>query len=312
MNNTQINNFLKICVCSFVMFTGMTSLAQQDPHYTQYIYNMMAFNPAYAGSTGNIEASLLHRSQWAGIDGAPKTQSFNLHSPLINDKMGLGLNIVNDEIGPSSELYLNGNFSYTLQLNANMQLALGAKAGMNVINIDWTKGRYYDTNDVLLNSNINDRITANFGAGGFLYSQHWYLGFSVPNFVKSDYYDDIQEAVLADRLHYFITGGYVFDISENLKFKPAFLTKIVSGSPLSVDVSANFLIGEIVTLGASYRWDDSVSAIAGLNFLETFFVGYAFDYTTSSFNKYNDGSHEIILRYRPKSKSNRVKSPRFF
>lgn len=138
------------------------------------------------------------------------------------------------------------------------------------------------------------------------------MGGSIPNFIKQDYYDDIQEAVMADKLHYYLIGGYVFDITEGLKFKPSAMLKAVSGAPLAADLSANFLIQEKVTLGASYRWDDSVSAMAGLQFLDHFFIGYAFDYSTTKLNKYNDGTHEIILRFQLPPKSSAIKSPRFF
>jgi type IX secretion system PorP/SprF family membrane protein len=276
------------------------------------MYNTMAINPAYAGSTGTIEASLLHRSQWVGISGAPQTQSFSIHSPLRNEKVGLGLSVVNDKIGPSNELYLDGNFSYSIPLGYEKRLAFGLKAGMRMLNIDWSKGRYYDNNDVLLNQNIDNQMKLAVGAGIYYYTDKWYVGLSVPSFIRNDYYDDVQESIDYDRMHYFLMGGYVFDLNPNLKFKPAFLVKAVTGAPISADVSANFMIQEKFVIGGAYRTDDSVSILAGFQISPSFYLGYAFDYTVSELNKYNDGSHEIILRYQFVKNQSKIKSPRFF
>ncbi|MCV9929109.1 type IX secretion system membrane protein PorP/SprF [Flavobacterium sp. LS1R49] len=304
--------FIESCfliVCGFVSFIAN---AQQDPEYTQYMYNTMVVNPAYAGSSGYLEAVLLHRSQWVGIDGAPQTQSFSIQSPLRNEKIGLGLSVVNDKLGPSNELYMDGNFSYSLALGYEKRLAFGLRAGMRMMNIDWSKGRYYDNNDVLLNTNINNVVKPSIGAGIYYYTDRWYVGASVPSFIRSDYYDDVQESIDYARLHYYLMGGYVFDLSPSLKFKPTFLAKAVSGAPISVDVSANFMIQEKVVLGVSYRFDDSVSALVGFQISPSFYIGYSYDYTVTNLNKYNDGSHEFILRYQFHKDPSKIKSPRFF
>ena len=297
---------------AFLLLISIAGNAQQDPGYTQYMYNPLTVNSAYAGSTGTLEAVLIHRSQWVGIDGAPSTQSFTVHTPLTNDKIGLGFSAVNDNLGPSNELYLDANFSYTLMLSYSTRLALGVKAGARMLNVDWTKGRYYDGTDVLLNSNIDNKLTPSIGAGAYLYGEKWYVGASVPSFIRSDYYDDVQQSVELERLHYYLMAGYVFDVSDALKFKPAMLVRGVNGAPLSLDVSANFLIQEKFMIGAGYRWEDSVSVLAGFQLGKNFFVGYSYDYTTTDLNKYNDGSHEILLRFQLSPKSNQIKSPRFF
>lgn len=307
--NINIRNgygFLLISLFTFV------ANAQQDPQYTQYMYNTMTVNSAYAGSTGTLEATLLHRSQWVGIEGAPETQAFTIHAPLSNERVGLGVSVVNDKLGPSNELYADGNFSYSIPLGYEAKLAFGIKGGVRMLNVDWTKGRYRNPIDPLLNQNINDQIKPSLGAGIYYYSDKFYVGASVPNFIRNDYYDDVQEAVNHDRFHYFIIGGYVFDISDNLKFKPAFMVKAVSGAPLTADVSANFLIQEKFTAGLSYRWDDSMSALAGFQINSSFFLGYAYDYSVTELNKYNNGSHEIILRFQLQKKTSQMKSPRFF
>ncbi len=288
------------------------AFAQQDPQYTQYMYNTLTVNPGYTGSTGGLEANVLHRSQWVGIDGAPQTQSFAIHSPVLNEKTGAGLSVINDRLGPSDEFYVDGNFAYNLYLGYRAKLAFGMKAGVRVLNIDWSRGRYYQEGDPLLNTNINNKISPAVGAGLYYYTDDWYAGLSVPNFIQNNIYDDVREATVSDRLHYYIMGGYVFNLSSSVKFKPAVLGKVVSGAPVTVDVSANFLLRDVLTLGASWRWDDSVSALAGIQITENIFAGYSFDYTTTSLNKYNNGTHEFLLRFQLMPKQARVKSPRFF
>ncbi|AXG72803.1 type IX secretion system membrane protein PorP/SprF [Flavobacterium arcticum] len=303
---------LKIGLSLLFVLAVQGVTAQQDPQYTQYMYNTLTVNPGYTGSTEGIDAILLHRSQWIGIDGAPRTQAFSVHSPIWNDKVGLGLSAINERIGPVDEFYIDGNFSYTLYLGEQGRLAFGLKAGARVLNIDWSRGRYYQAGDPLLNTNINNSIAATIGSGVYYYTDKWYAGVSIPNFIKDNYYDDIQETVVSGRLHYYVMGGYVFDVSDSVKFKPAILSKIVTGSPITIDGSANFLLQEKYTLGVAYRWDDAVSALAGFQLTKQLFIGYSYDYSTTELSKYNDGSHEILLRFQLQPKTTRIKSPRFF
>ena len=306
------STFLKKYFLIAFVFAAISATAQQEAQYTQYMYNALTVNPGYTGTVGHLEGVLQHRSQWVGIDGAPTTQAFTLHSPVFNERVGLGLSVVNDKLGPSQEFFANANFSYIIPVGYESNISFGLKAGVRVLDIDWSKGIYYQNNDPLLNTNINNRTTPTVGAGIYYYTDRMYAGISVPSFIRSDYYDDVQESTVSDRLHYYVMGGYVFDISDNLKFKPAVLGKIVSGAPVTVDVSANFLLYEKLTLGASYRWDDSVSALAGFQITRGIFAGYSYDYTVTEFNKYNDGSHEVILRFELLPKNKRVKSPRLF
>lgn len=297
-----------------LLMAGLSAFAQQEPQYTQYMYNTLTVNPGYTGSPGVLQANLLHRTQWVGISGAPQTQAFSIHSPWSEyyEHIGLGLSVVNDRIGPSDEVFADGNFSYALKMGEESKLAFGLKAGVRVLSIDWSRGRYYQEGDPLLNKNINNKINPSIGAGLYYYTDTWYAGVSVPNFMQNNYYDDVQETVRADRLHYYIIGGYVFDLSENVKFKPAVLGKIVTGAPITADFSANFLLQEVVTLGAGYRWDDAVSGLLGIQVSRNFFVGYSYDYSVTDLNKYNNGSHEFMVRFEVAPKTKRIKSPRFF
>ncbi|WP_231372816.1 type IX secretion system membrane protein PorP/SprF [Aureivirga sp. CE67] len=311
-NTFKKPSFYKLLGCVIIaLITNIESgFAQQEPQYTQYMYNTMAINPAYAGQRDVLSISGLYRSQWVGISGAPETQSFGIHSPLRNKKMGLGLTVVNDKIGPASEIYVNANFSYTLLLNENdLKLSFGVKGGFNHLNMDWNKGKIKNQ-DQSFRENIS-QYSPTIGAGFYLHNKKWYVGLSVPSFLTTKQFRENEYAVGKERLHYYLIGGYVFDLSENLKFKPSTFLKAVAGAPLTVDLSANFLLYEKFTAGLAYRWDDSVSGLVGFQATEDLFIGYAYDYTTTDLQDYNNGSHEIMLRFEFRKDSPYL-SPRFF
>ncbi len=303
------NSIIKILWLLVVCITQHT-MAQQDPQFTQYMYNTMGINPAYSGSRGHLTFTGIHRSQWIAIEGAPKTQTFGLDTP-IGKNTGMGVSIINDKIGPSDEFYMDLNFSYTVKVSDRYKLSFGLKAGGRFLNLDWTKGQTQSP-DQAFNQNINNRLLPTVGAGIYLHGEKHYIGLSVPNFFQDQHYDDIQQLVASERMHFFLIGGLVFDLSKAIKFKPACLIKSVKGAPLSTDVSANFMFDEKLTLGVSYRWEDAVSALVGFRITPGLTVGYSYDYTTSKIQKFTTGSHEILLRYELTSKTKQLKSPRFF
>lgn len=297
---------------TLVMFILLVNVgfAQQDPQYTHYMYNTMSVNPGYAGQRDVLSITGLHRSQWVGIDGAPQTQSLGVHSPLRNENIGLGLSIVNDKLGPATESFIDANFSYTLPVNDNgTEFSFGIKAGLHILRTDWSKGDFREIYDNVFQENLS-LTSPVIGAGLYLHSDKWYLGLSVPSFLTTEHFSDIQESVAAERMHFYFIGGYVFNI-DNVKLKPAFLVKAVSGAPLIADVSLNALFNEKLTLGVAYRWDDSVSALAGFQITPGMFVGYGYDLTTTGLSNYNSGTHEIMLRFEIQ-KVGRILSPRFF
>ncbi|MFD2568566.1 PorP/SprF family type IX secretion system membrane protein [Pseudotenacibaculum haliotis] len=306
----MIKNIKNIAIVVIGLISCSNLFAQQDPEYTQYMYNTMVINPGYAGSKGYGSLTLLGRSQWVGVNGAPETQTLSFHTPLGLSNLGLGFNLIKDELGPSEEIYADANISYTLRTSEVGNLAFGLRLGGRMLNIDWSKGNFQNP-DVVFNQNINNRFLATVGAGFYYYTDKWYLGLSVPNFLRTDHYDDLVESVAIERLHYFLILGRVFDLSEDVKFKPAALAKIVSGAPLSIDISANFLFNERFTAGLSYRWDDSISALINIQVNDRLQIGYAYDLTTSNFRNYNSGTHEVMLTY-DLLKAPKLKSPRFF
>jgi len=285
------------------------SHAQQDPQYTQYMYNTMNVNPAYTGQRDVLSISGLYRAQWVGVDGAPKTQSFSLHSPLRNEKLGLGLSVVNDALGPANETSVDANFSYTIPFVNGIELSFGIKGGFHLLETDWTKGLYQNPDPVFA-ENIS-LFSPTVGMGMYLHSDNGYIGVSIPNMINTKHYDDYKETLAAERFHYYLIGGYVFNVSSMVKLKPAFLIKAVSGAPLIADFSANVMFHEKLTLGLAYRWDDALSGLVGFQINESLFMGYAYDYTTSGLSNYTGGTHEIMLRYELK-KLGQILSPRFF
>lgn len=299
-----------IVILTFIM--SMSTFAQQNPQYTQYMYNTINVNPAYAGSRGVLSVFGLHRSQWIGMDGAPTTNSFSINTPLGESKLGLGVSLVSDKIGPTKENKFSVDLSYALDLNETYKLAFGLKGSMNMLDVDFTKLNIYNQADPRFQNNIENKISPNVGAGLYLYSDKTYFGVSAPNLLETKHYDDNTYSTAAQKMHVYAIAGHVFDLSPNLQFKPAAMVKMVSGAPLQVDVSANFWLHEKFTLGVAYRWDAALSAIAGFQISDQLFIGYAYDAETTRLANYNSGSHEIFLRYEFLNRVNKVITPRFF
>lgn len=286
------------------------SNAQQDPQFTDYMFNTLTVNSAYAGSRGHLSITGLHRTQWVGLDGAPETQTLSVESP-VGKNVGLGVVLVNDRLGPSDEFYVDANFSYTVKLNNESRLSFGIKGGGRLLNIDWDRGNFREQENVF-QQNIENKFLPTIGAGVYWRNETSYLGLSVPNFLTSEHYDGVQNAISAERLHYFLIGGKVFDLNPRVKFKPAFLAKFVVGAPAIVDLSANFMFDDSLRLGLAYRWDDSVSGLIGFQLSPQLMVGYAYDATTTNLQNFNSGTHEIMLRFELRSREKQLKSPRFF
>ncbi|MBC6997566.1 type IX secretion system membrane protein PorP/SprF [Cytophaga sp. FL35] len=299
-------------ILALLLLGALHANGQQDPQYTQYQYNPLTVNPGYAGSRGHLTLISLYRSQWQGIEGSPQTITFGMDTP-IGKFDGVGLSIIQDELGPATETYIDGNYAHQLVINnKGHRIGLGLKAGVRLFSLDFTKGIRRDQDDVAFNENVNGKVLPSIGAGAFYYSEKAYFGLSVPNLFPSEHYDREIERKADESLHINLIAGYVFDLNESLKFKPSLFAKQVFGAPISVDISGNFLLYEKLNLGVNYRWDDSVAAIFGLQISPQFNLGYAYDYTTSGLNNYNSGTHEIFLRYQWISRLNRLKSPRFF
>lgn len=296
-----------------LLLTADKLFSQQDPQFTNYMYNTTVINPAYAGTRDALSILALYRTQWVGLDGAPITATASVHSPMTNSNLGWGLSVVNDEIGPSIEQTISADFSYRINFANLSKLSFGFKATASLLNVDYTKLTIYDPTDPQLQNNVDNRFSPNFGVGFYWYSDQYYLGLSVPNFLETNHYDDNNRSSTAkESMHYYFMGGYVFNLSDSIKFKPAFLTKIVAGAPLQVDVTANFLFFEKLTLGAAYRINGAVSALTGFQISDAIFVGYSYDTEATKLANYNSGSHEFFLRFELFKSQAKIYSPRFF
>ncbi|GMN11642.1 type IX secretion system membrane protein PorP/SprF [Croceitalea sp. MTPC9] len=303
-------------VLSIALLFSVLSFAQQDAQYTQYMYNTVSINPAYAGSRGHMSLAGLYRAQWVGLEGAPETQTFNIHTPIGYKGLGVGLSFVNDVIGPTSETYLDLDVSYTIDLDYDKKLSFGLKPSINLLDVQFSELNQDlgQGTDPTLQQNIDNRFTPNVGAGVYYHTDRFYAGLSVPRILETTHFEESSLSTAKEQMNFYLITGYVFELNPFLKFKPAVLSKIVQGAPLQLDISANFMLDEKFIGGVAYRWDAAFSAMFGFKVSEEFLIGLAYDreITDLGATSFNDGSFEIIIRYDFIRAIGNLKSPRFF
>ena len=288
--------------------------AQQEPQYTQFMFNMMSVNPAYAGTRDALNALMISRWQWVGVEGAPRSHTFALHTPINNKNIGVGASIIADNIGPVTNTYINLNYAHRIKLNESLTLSMGLKGGIY--------NYYVGLSDLDLNDPDNSftqdykkNFQPNLGAGAYLYTKDYYVGFSVPKLVKTELEDVGSSNDLSSELkrHFFITAGYVFELNSEWKIKPSFLNKMVEGAPPSLDITAQALYVDKFWIGTTYRVGDAIAVLFEIKINRQLTVGYAYDYTLSGMSDVSNGSHEILISYDFSGFSNdKVKSPRYF
>jgi len=307
----------KLYLAALLALAGLSdALAQQDPHYTQYMYNMNVINPAYAGSKENLAFGLLYRKQWVDVDGAPETGTFSGHSP-VGKNVGLGLSAIKDKIGPVNETNVYADFSYTIKLGGEHKLALGLKAGATFHKVglydDIGNGYVPQPGDPAFSQNINNTYF-NVGTGVFYYTNNYYVAFSVPNMLKSKHldYEPTNQQFGSEVSHYFLTGGYVFQLTDNFKLKPSFLVKSAFGVDPSIDGSLNALFFEKFEIGATYRLDDSWGGMVNYAITPNLRIGYAYDHIVSDLKVTTPASHEIMLLFDLNFPKKVSRSPRYF
>lgn len=310
----KVKKYILVASLLFSVF----SMAQQDAQYTQYMYNTVSVNPAYAGSRDVFSLTGLYRSQWVGFDGAPITQTLTFNSPIARN-VGLGISVVNDKIGPSNETYFFADFSYTIKTSERGNLAFGLKAGGNLLDVDFSRLEGSDV-DPKFQNNIDNRFSPNVGIGAYYYGDKFYLGLSAPNLLETKHFDEgildnnnqATTLLAKERTNLYLISGYVFDLNYYTKLKPTILTKVVQGAPLQVDLSINALFYDKFRIGLAYRWDAAVSALAGFQVSDGLLIGYAYDAEISNLNSTNSGSHEVFLRFELFKSTGGTQSPRFF
>lgn len=317
---------MKKNIISFIVLISCFVVnAQQDPHYTQYMYNQSILNPGYTtNDLGIVNFGAINRSQWASSVGAPKSFTFFAHAPL-SKKIEVGFSLISDNTGDGivKENNFYADIAYILDINDDHKLSFGLKAGFTNFNSSFD-GFNFPDDDLIAGSITNDpafqnqsKIFPNLGAGAFFFTDKYYLGAAAPNLLKTKQLESVEgiERLGSEEIHFFFTGGYVFNINTNLKLKPAFMTKVVQGSPVVLDTSINVLFNNRFEGGLAYRTNDAVSAMFNIKATTSLRIGYAYDYTLSNLGNFNAGTHEIMVLYDldlTGFQKGYDKSPRFF
>lgn len=300
---------------SLALLISMSVWGQQEPQYTQYMLNPTIINPAYAGSNGYGSLFSIYRAQWLGLEGAPRTMNLAYHQPIENSHLGIGVNLLRDEIGPTSTTFAAVDVSYTIAFANESRLAFGIKAGGDLFNIDYQKLNVFEPNDYFLQENLSDlanQFSPNVGVGFYYYTNNSYLGLSVPRLLETSFTKALVYSATKRKQHFYLVAGRVFDLTYNLKFKPALITKVVAGAPLQVDLTANFLYNERFTVGLAYRWSAALSALVGFKVSDRVSIGYGYDRENTQLGNFNSGSHELFLQFDLLKNGQKVETTRFF
>ncbi len=294
---------LKNITFTLVLASGsLTMNAQQAPMFTHYMNNTLAVNPGYAGSRDALTVTALDRMQWVDFKGAPMTQTLTMHAPLPNEHIGVGLSVLNDKIGPTNNTSVTADFAYIMHLTPKSKLALGLSAGLNIWQAGLNTLQLDQQTDAVFQNNISNHTTPNFGFGAYYSRERFYAGISVPDLLQNNYSSVKAESgntlVAQEQRHYFLIAGTMLKITDNLAFKPTTLIKVTAGAPVEADLTASFVIMRKLLLGAMYRTGDAVGALVGYDVTDQFHIGYSYDWSFGlQTAKYNQGSHEIVIRY---------------
>jgi len=297
-----MKTIIKTTIALALSIGGSASYAQQAPMFTHYMYNTLSVNPAYAGSREALTVTALHRSQWVDFAGSPKTQTLTLHSPIINEHIGVGLAVVNDKIGPTNNTGIVASFAYRMKLTQKSKLALGLSAGANIFQANLNTLNLDQTNDPVFQNNVNNKTTPNVGFGMYYSRERFYAGVSVPSLIENSF-SEVNQAgsstlIASEQRHYFFIAGGLIKLGHNLDFKPTTLIKVTAAAPIQADLTASFIVMEKLFLGAMFRTGDAVGGLIGYDITEQLHIGYSYDWSYGlETSKYNNGSHEIMLRY---------------
>lgn len=297
-------------IFSFLLLAFSAS-AQQQAMFTQYMFNGLMLNPAYAGSHEAISLTAVGRRQWVGFEGAPNTETISIHAPVRRGKVGVGFYFINDNIGVTSENSFFGSASYRIKLNKGY-LAMGLQFGLLNHRSDFNRLNILDETDPNLTGTVLDVLKPNVGAGIYYNTNRFYVGLAVPHLLTNDFTSNDGEIVYDQARHYFMTAGFVSDITHFLKFKPSILVKAVEGAPVELDMNANFLLNDVLWVGGGYRSFDSFHLMTQLQLTNQFAVGYTYDMSVTGLRQENAGTHELMLNYRFNFNRKKVVTPRYF
>lgn len=313
MTNIKNAKRMKIYLIAVFLLGILGSVsAQQDPMFTQYMHNPVSINPAYAGSRGTLNVVALNRQQWVGIDGAPKTLALSVNSPFLSYNVGVGLSLLYDELGPVKQTGIYADYAYHLKVSNRTKLSFGLKGGVNIFDINLMNLIGSQGDDHVALYGARTLYHPNFGFGTYLYSDRYYLGFSIPKLLQNNLSDDKNTLINKEERHFFLASGVVLDVTENIKFKPSTTVRIVNGAPVSVELSAAVLLNDRLWLGGMFRFGDAAGAMVKFDLTNQLSVGYSFDYTLSELRPFNQGTHEVFISYDFARRNRKTLSPRYF
>ena len=306
-------NILVLLVCFAFCCSGQV-FGQQDPEYSQYMFNGLAYNPAYAGSRDALSATLLLRKQWVQIDGAPRTGSFSIHGPSRNERHGFGMSLVQDRLGVTSQTFVNGSYAFRFPMGPG-RLAFGLEGGITHFQNRFSDINLIDPDQANPGTSVS-ALLPTFGTGAYYNTERFYLGLSVPNLLAGEYFrykdQTAQQLASSQELHYFGTMGLVLPLTENVKFKPSMVAKWVANSPLEFDFNAALLFHQRLWLGAGYRTGDALIFMLEYFTPKGLRFGYAYDHTITELGSVNTGTHEIMLGFDLVPKKTKIITPRYF
>ena len=289
--------YLIIAVCSLSLFNVK---AQQLPTFSQFLFNDYAYNPAIAGSKPYFDVKSGHRYQWVGLADAPRTYSLTVNGPTKNLKMGVGAFLYTDHVGPTRRTGLQGSYSYQLNLSESIRLSLGASFGISEWKLDGHKINTYSPNDPVIIDGVMQTIVPDAKFALYLYHENWNFGVSAPNILQSKlkFNEGTNTGLSKLENHYYVHGGYRFNVSEDIQIEPTVLVKYVQAAPVQADLMAKVTYKNQVWMGLAYRTSDAASAMIGYLFRENLVIGYSYDFTTSNLKNYSSGTHELLIGVR--------------
>lgn len=282
--------------------------AQQDPHFTQYFDNALFYNPAYAGSREMLNVTAIHREQWAGVDGRPRSTTLSIHSPLPYESVGIGITAVNDMAGPIRQTIVAADISYSLRFKNKTKLSFGVKAGVNLLGFDRDK-LYNAGNPVSAMQQMENKANPNIGFGILYHGPKFFFGISTPKLIQNSYDGS---SFNIEKRHYFATLGYIFRLSDTWKLRPSAQVKVTDGAPFSLDASLAAIYNDKLWFGALYRLDAAFGAFVQVQITPQLKLGIASDFGTQKLRNYNSGTFEILLSYDFNFLKKGVYSPRYF
>ncbi len=301
----------------FLSFSAGVS-AQQDPMYSQYVFNGLLINPAYAGSREVLSATALYRNQWVNIPGAPKTGNFSLDTQVKNQKVGIGLNMIFDKIGVTSHSGIYGIYSYKVNFAEGI-LSFGLQAGIDFYNSNNSQVQYSENSSQIDPAFVSDyhKVLPNFSVGMYYHNERFYAGLSSMNLLGQAIQNEIYPNMANDLninivSHYYMNAGYLLDVNKDIQLQPSLLLKFVPGAPVEADFNAVFMFFDLLSLGVSYRTSASIDVLTQVKISKQLSLGYSYEYSTNELSNFTSGSHEIMLRYQFDFSKGKIVTPRFF